>query len=477
MSQNLSSFVDWVGELLRDEPALADWFDAGTAVYAARAPGRLDVMGGIADYSGSMVLQMPIAEAACCAVQCNDSGAFEAATVEPDTGQMRQFRAPIALLAAEHGEARAALAELAGGDWGGYVLGPVAVLVQQTGIAAPHGMRLVLRSDVPPGKGVSSSAAIELATARAAAAALGCEVDGHRLALWCQQAENRVAGAPCGVMDQLASALGRAGELLALRCQPAEVLGHWPIPEAWGVWGIDSGVRHAVTGSDYASVRAAAFMGYRCIARAAGLTAEPIAPGRVRIDDPRWGGYVANVSPSEFETRYRQAVPERMTGRAFLDELHGTTDELVPIDPRTSYAVRQAVAHPIYEHLRVRLFAALLRGPAELEAARLLGELMYQSHASYSACGLGAEATDRLVQRVYQAGPDAGLYGAKITGGGCGGTVAVLGRRDVDAQVRRIAGNHAREMGEPVRVFAGSSDGAAAEPVRCIAPRVGSQPR
>ncbi|MEX0885125.1 MAG: galactokinase family protein [Phycisphaeraceae bacterium] len=469
MAEDLTQFVSWLGDLPRRGGALATWFDADAPVYAARAPGRLDVMGGIADYSGSLVLQMPIAEAACCAVQCNDTGHFDAATIDADTPATHYFSAPAALLADDLGAIAVALATHDAGDWGAYLLGPVAALLHHTGAPPPRGMRVLLRSHVPAGKGVSSSAAIEVATARAAAAALGCEIGGHALALCCQAAENRVARAPCGVMDQLAATLGREGELLAILCQPAEVLGHCRVPEPWRVWGVDSGVRHAVSGADYGQVRAAAFMGYRYIAGAAGLRVTPLAPGRVRIDDPRWHGHVANVTPSEYETCFRDAVPAQVTGRAFLDAMHGTTDELVPIDPATTYAVRQAVAHPIHEHHRVRLFAALLQAPTMPETPQLLGELMYQSHASYSACGLGSDATDAIVRQVRDAGAAVGLYGAKITGGGSGGTVAVLGHRDAEPAVRRIAaaGRGAGPGGGdlPRRVFVGSSDGAMAVPV------------
>jgi galactokinase len=92
----------------------------------------------------------------------------------------------------------------------------------------------------------------------------------------------------------------------------------------------------------------------------------------------------------------------------------------------------------------------------------LLGELMYQSHASYSACGLGASGTDRLVDLVRQAGPTAQLYGAKITGGGSGGTVAVLARRGSKTQIERITRRYSQETGLSIEVMHGSSHGAVA---------------
>jgi L-arabinokinase len=92
---------------------------------------------------------------------------------------------------------------------------------------------------------------------------------------------------------------------------------------------------------------------------------------------------------------------------------------------------------------------------------RLAGELMYQSHASYSACGLGSAATDRIVELARAAGPEQGIYGAKITGGGSGGTVAVLSRRDAGPVVARVAEKYASETGYRPYIFSGSSPGSA----------------
>jgi L-arabinokinase len=121
--------------------------------------------------------------------------------------------------------------------------------------------------------------------------------------------------------------------------------------------------------------------------------------------------------------------------------------------------VRQPTSHPIHEHARVREFAELLATSPTEPTLERLGALMYESHASYSACGLGEQGTDRLVALVREAGAQHGLYGAKITGGGSGGTVAVLGRRGAD--IERVASAYARETGRPPRIFSGSSPGAA----------------
>jgi L-arabinokinase len=87
---------------------------------------------------------------------------------------------------------------------------------------------------------------------------------------------------------------------------------------------------------------------------------------------------------------------------------------------------------------------------------------MFASHASYSACGLGSEGTDLLVELVREAGVAAGLYGAKITGGGSGGTVAVLGRGDAGEAIAQVARRYSEQTGRQPYIFSGSSPGSAA---------------
>src|SRR5207248_2949912 len=155
--------------------------------------------------------------------------------------------------------------------WAAYIAGPVLTLLRDTQSEFNGGLRILIDSAVPEGKGVSSSAAVEVATMRAFASAIKIEVPGQKLARLCQLAENHIVGAPCGIMDQMTAALGRENELLALRCQPAIIEGFVKLPNDIALWGIDSGIRHAVSGSEYTSVRCGAFMGYRIIADAAGL--------------------------------------------------------------------------------------------------------------------------------------------------------------------------------------------------------------
>ena len=434
-------------------------------VFVARAPGRLDVMGGIADYSGALVLQWPIREATRVAIRFWNHPRISITSIGR-AAQERRCDVPIDLVAdgnRSYEDVRAWFAADFTRHWAAYVAGVFHVLAREHAVKFPTGAAILIDSDVPEGKGVSSSAAIEAATMEAVIAASQLTIEPRVRAMRCQQVENLIVGAPCGIMDQMTSICGEADRLMALLCQPAEFRGSISLPQGLSVWGIDSGIRHAVTGADYGAVRIGAFMGYRVLADLAGLrvmTGE--RRGHVRIDDPRWHGYLANVGGDDFR-RFAPDIPVALDGSEFLARYAGTTDLVTAVDPSRRYAVRTAAAHPVYEHERVTEWARRLNsspGFSDRDAARF-GALMYESHASYSACGLGSDGTDRLVALARGAGPSRGIHGAKITGGGSGGTVALLADAGAGDAVRAIAGQYASATGRDAYVFEGSSPGAA----------------
>lgn len=459
-TQNLPdvhAFLDLLNHLsAHPTAAVRVLFDPAGDLVVTRAPGRLDLMGGIADYSGSLVLQMPIQEATLVALQRVDEPILQIVSLREDNGGVHgaehaAFTMPLAdfideTLPIGYAIAQAYFKRNPATAWAAYAAGAFLVLMRERGAHFTGGARILIQSAVPEGKGVSSSAAIEVAVMSAIAAAYDIVLAGREMAILCQMVENLVVGAPCGVMDQMTAACGEAHQLLALLCQPAEIQGLVNIPDALAVWGIDSGIRHAVSGADYTSVRVGAFMGYRILQEVAGTD---------------WQGYLSNLTPSQFEQEFVSHLPVQMTGAEFLAQYGGTTDKVTTVDPNRTYAILKPTAHPIYEHFRVRTFANLLKGDI-LANAPQLGELMYQSHASYSACGLGSDGTDALVKLARKAGPAQGIYGAKITGGGSGGTVAILGRADAEAAVQAIAAEYAATSGHTPIVFRGSSLGAAA---------------
>jgi galactokinase len=467
---DVEAFLETVNSLIAYPTLEArGMFDPQSDVFVARAPGRLDVMGGIADYSGSLVLQLPLQEATLTALQRQAKPFLRVVSLGAEANNRApEFEMPLADFERDgspldYAAAQAYFRRDPDRHWAAYAAGAFLVLMRERGVTFTEGARILISSTVPEGKGVSSSAALEVAVMQAVAAAYGITLEPREMALLCQKVENLVVGAPCGVMDQMTAVCGEANRLLALLCQPAELQGMVTLPEEVAVWGLDSGIRHAVSGADYGSVRVGAFMGYRIIADLAGLTVAADAPGKpAQVSDPIWDGYLANVTPAEFEQLYASHLPDQISGEAFLQAYTSTTDSVTQVDPQRSYAIRTPTAHPIYEHFRVRTYAELLDGVPNERRLELLGELMYQSHTSYSACGLGSAGTDRLVALVREAGPGQGLYGAKITGGGSGGTVAVLGRRGADAAVESIAEQYAHETGHRPYIFAGSSLGAAA---------------
>jgi L-arabinokinase len=468
LSEDTALFLEKLNRLTEHpQSAVREFFDPNESIVVARAPGRLDVMGGIADYSGSVVLELPISEATFAALQLNPARTLSITTLSEHPGRETFFEMPLEQLQ-ENGEplnyeiVRRFFQKDDSLSWAAYVAGVFPVLMRERGVEFKKGARILIDSQVPEGKGVSSSAALEVATMNAVAAGFQIAVDPLELAFLCQKVENLVAGAPCGVMDQVTVACGEQERLLSMLCQPAESVKNISIPRGVELWGLDSGVRHSVSGTAYGDVRAAAFMGYRMIADLDGLSVtQNTTDGSVHIDDPRRRGYLANITPAEFERSYAAYLPETMSGAAFLARYDGITDSISGINPGREYLVNASTAHPVYENARVKRFSDLIdEGPLP-NRLELMGELMYQSHASYSACGLGSEATDLLVALVREGGPRNGLYGARITGGGCGGTVAVLGDRESGDAIAGIVERYSQKTGYRPYVFSGSSPGSA----------------
>jgi galactokinase len=311
---------------------------------------------------------------------------------------------------------------------------------------------------------VSSSAAVEVATMKTACHAYGVDLKGIELARACQWVENAIAESACGIMDQAAIVLGQEGTCLPLLCQPCVPFAPVKIPSDLAVWAIDSGVRHAVTGIEYEAARAACFMGYKLICDWEGLKPRvEESDGISRYVDSRWNGYPSNLSPSLFRSCYEQRLPEVWTGAEYLQNAEFHIDPYTQVRSDVSYRIRACMRYAVEDNHRIQTFVELVRsaaGATRESTSLLLGELMYQSHCSYTECGLGAEATDLLVELVRQEGTENGLFGAKITGGGAGGTVAVLGRNGASDAFSRVVQRYQERTGVSPYVFEGNSNGA-----------------
>ena len=323
----------------------------------------------------------------------------------------------------------------------------------------------------PIGKGVSSSAALEVAAFEALAALAGVDVRRSRAGA-CRadgrEPRRRRAVRRDGPDDgRLRPPRPPAGAAV-----PARGVGRPPAAAARA-----GGVRHRLGHPPRGIGRR---LRQRARRRVHGLPhprgcrradgARRRAPGRVAIDDPRYGGYLANVAAGRGAHRYRDAVPERIERRRVPRALRRLDRYGDHVDPARSYAVaRRDRASGARARARPPVPRAARRRRGDRRTrARALGELMYASHASYSACGLGSDGTDRLVELVRAAGPAAGIYGAKITGGGSGGTVAVLAAAGERAAVDAIARRYQQETGRDATVFAGSSSGARTFGVRGV---------
>lgn len=378
-----------------------------------RAPGRLDVLGGVADYSGSLVLQMPIAAT---------TRVRLAALPEPSIRVTSGGRAAVAVPATacdvvtatgEPAAARRWLDERGVAAWARYPLGCLMLFCDRFGWRPRGGLAIEIESDVPVSMGVSSSAALEVATLRALERLSGHAFAGTALARLAQRAENELVGAPCGLMDQLAAAHGTAGALLPILCRPDVLSTPLPLPPGIIAAGWPSGVSHAVSGSPYGTARTAAFMAKAILASRLG----------------RHVTHLAELAPGDVDAVDRDALPATMTGREFTARHGGLDDPLSRIDPDHDYPVRAAAEFATGENARAATAVELLGRPAgtsPTEVAAMIGALMGESHRGYSAIGLGATETDAMVEAIRRRGPAHGLYGARVSGGGCGGTVVVL---------------------------------------------------
>jgi galactokinase len=378
----------------------------------ADAPGRLDFLGGVADYSGSLVLETPTQARTTVTLEprdadegCLESESFGAALVPllPLRDLVRQAAAP--------GEFRAFLDGLKFPAWARYPLGCLIVLALETGWFSAGGFSLRIQSRVPGNLGVSSSAALEIATLRAfnAAAGLGCS--SLALARLGQRAENLIVGAPCGLMDQLASSCGEPGALLPILCRPDVLSPAVPLPKGLVIAGWPSGVKHHVAGSPYATARTASFMGKRLV---------EVMTGQA------WN-YASEI-PRELFHRLESELPDAMPGRDFLARHAGIDDPLSRVEPERLYPVRAATRFPIDENARAqRALEVLSAYDSEPEtAASELREILHASHQDYGAMQLGSPETDAMVGRLLEQPVASGFIGGRISGGGGGGTVVVL---------------------------------------------------
>jgi galactokinase len=327
---------------------------------SARAPGRVNLIGEHIDYSAGVVLPMSI-----------DRFAWACASVSDEPGIIRAHACDLRSDRTAHLDQYMATTPTKG-DWANYTLGTIAAIrdLLPNGWLDEHGINLSIRCEVPMGAGLSSSAAIEVATARCITAMLGLHVDPLELAKRCQQGEHRFAGVPCGLMDQAACSLAPPGKLVAFDCQneSAQII---PRPDGVRIVVIDSGIRHTLSHSAYSEIR----------------------------------GYALEAA--------------RLLGVNSLRVLHEAQGENV--DQRSlPQKELAACSHALGEMRRVReAIGCLIQGDIAG-----LGRLLNQSHASLrDTLHVSCPEVDTIIE-IAQRTP--GVFGARMTGAGFGGCTLLL---------------------------------------------------
>ncbi len=338
----------------------------------AVAPGRINVIGEHTDYTEGWVLPAAIDRYIAVATRSRHDG-------------------EVVLFSDRYG-GPVRLSELPAsrrGDWTDYVVGVVWQL--RASLDAPEGFELAIVGDIPTGAGLSSSAALEVATAMALLATTGADLSRAELAPLCQRAENDFVGARTGIMDQFTAIFARANNALLLDCRSLR----WeeiPLPDQRFAWLLaDTRVKHELAGSGYNQRRA------ECEAAAAAL------------------GVVALRDATE----------------ADLERIE---------DP----LLQRRARHVLTENARVKTAAAALRR----RDAPALGPLLYASHESLKAeFSVSCPELDWLVEL---AGESPAVVGARMMGAGFGGCVLLLAdARTLDDTEAHLRQEYSKRFNRP----------------------------
>jgi galactokinase len=337
----------------------------------AEAPGRVNLIGEHTDYNDGFVLPAAIDRTVAVALARRDDDVIRAYSLDYD--QCDEFQA---------GRVR----RFAGSrGWRDYLRGVVWALADSQYAVA--GADLAIAGDVPKGAGLSSSAAIEVALAGGLTAIAEIEIDRRLFALLCQRAENFFVGVQSGIMDQYASALGRAGHAMLIDCRSLEAE-TVPLPSGIAVVVVDSKVARRLAETPYNRRR------------------EECAEAARTLGVPS----------------LRDATPEMLS--------------------RLSGDLLKRARHVVTENARVLAASEALRTG---DLARL-GALMAESHASMrDDFEASAPEIDLLVELAQQAD---GVIGARVTGAGWGGCTVNLVHQDaVDTFAVQVTDAYTRRTG------------------------------
>lgn len=448
-------------------------------VIVTYAPARLDIMGGIADYCGANVFEMTLNRTAIAACQAREDRNLCTVTLSTESQLTPNFHISLDNFYANstlktYPEVQELFNKTPKTAWAGYILGAFHVLLKEGKINQfPHGATIVINSSIPMGGGIASSAAIEVATLMALNQLYNLELGMMEIARLAQTVENQIVGAPCGIMDQVTAVAGRSTKILSILCQPDEILEFVSCPSNVSFVGLYTKVRRSTTSTAYIDTRIGTFMGLTILKAAfASDTDTPDAPSfsdseqAGKISERLSDNYLCNLSVDEFHKECEHLLPEEIHGEEFLEKYGETVDTATQIEPEKLYVVKNPVEHAIYENARVKQFiTAIKKADSDpMHTPNYLGEagaLMYESNASYrDLAGLGSPEVDGLVNIARKIGKQGGIYGAKITGGGGGGTVALLCHGNVESSLTQILAAYKLAWGIDAELIRGDAAGA-----------------
>jgi len=433
-------------------------------IFVAQAPGRLDVMGALADYTGSLVLSLPVGKQVCAAVQPRGDSTVHLTVFGAETHNGAQ---PVVLsLEALRMADKAVIDAVAGRELVGglrdvRLLSALGVLVeavrQRVLPDLGSGFTVVVGSGLDAHSELADDAAVASAVLAAAALARGVRLDPKVALAICHRVQTDWINVPVGMSDAACTLLGKLNALTQVRCDAMSCGEPIPLPEGIELCGLDCGTAQTDAGQKYLRVRTATFMGRLLIERIVQHDGAQRLP---------WDGSLSRVSVNDYVERFRDRLPTKFKGADFIDRFGESVDPLTEIEPDFVYKIRSRTEHHIYENVRAVQFAECISRAGRTGREQPLleaGELMYASHWSYGQrCGLGSVPTDLMVNLLRRQGPAADIYGAKVSGRGLGGVVTVLMRASSSA---RAALERAREAfqaktGRCSLAVCGSSPGA-----------------
>ncbi len=323
--------------------------------------------------------------------------------------------------------------------WARYPLGVIAEM-QSAGYTLP-GADIALAGDVPLGAGMSSSAALEVATATFFAALAGLRLEPLATARLGQQAEHHAVGVRVGILDQAASCLGRAGHAILLDCRSLTYeLVPFDLPEVALVV-CDTGVRRELASSAYNERR------HQCEEAVALLAEAMLAEAAAGLRERSTGASMRTLGVR------MQPWPKAQPGQAAYT---GPVTSLRDVSPeafarhaeKLPETLRRRARHVISENERVAQAALALRDGD----AQRLGALLYASHASLrDDYQVSSPELDAIVEIARQT---PGVFGARLTGAGFGGCALALTRRNAVETLRAaLARDYPKRAGREATVY------------------------